>query len=117
MSVPQLPSARQAVVEMAANKTWQFTAPWYRFLGTLLGLIAPSGVNAAAITVGASPFSYTATSSGVVLIAGGTVSAIALGRNGVFTGIGVTAGPVPVSEGDAVRVTYAVAPTMTFVRH
>jgi hypothetical protein len=117
MSGVQLPTSRQAVVEMAANKAWQFTVPWYRFFGALLGLAAPSGADAAAITVTASPFSYTATNSGTVLVAGGTVSAIELGRNGVFTSTGVTAGVVPVSEGDAVRVTYTVVPTMTFVRH
>jgi hypothetical protein len=117
MSTPQLPASRQAVVEMSANKIWQFTVPWYRFLGALLGLIAPSGANAAAVTISASPFTYTATSSGVVLVAGGTVSALELGRNGTFTNIGVIAGAVPLSDGDSLRVTYTVLPTLTFVRH
>lgn len=112
----QIPAARQPVVEQV-NGILAFTRTWFLFLQQLLTLATPSGANAAAITVSASPFSYTATDSGVVLVSGGTVSAIALGRNGTFTSIGVTAGPVPVSEGDVVRVTYTVIPTMTFVRH
>lgn len=116
MSAPQLPASGQPVVELAANKTLAFSVPWYRFFDALLSLVVPSGVAAAAITVAASPFSYTATSSGTVLVSGGTVSAIDLGRNGAFTNVGVIAGAVPVSDGDVVRVTYTVAPTMTFVR-
>lgn len=108
----QIPAARQAVVEVSANKLLLFTTPWYRFLGSL-GI---SGADAVSITVTASPFSYVATTTGTVFVRGGTVSLIELGRNGVFTNIGVIAGPVPVSEGDAVRVTYTVLPTMTFVR-
>lgn len=116
MSNPQLPSSRQAVVETAPNKTLQFTVPWYRFLGALLGIAAPSGADAATVTPGPSPFEYAATNSGSVLVSDGTVSLIELGRNGVFTNVGVIAGAIPVSEGDAVRVTYTVVPTMTFVR-
>lgn len=111
----QLPTSRQPVVE-AVNGLMQFTVPWFRFFGLLLGLAAPSGADAAAIAVGASPYSYTADGFGTLLVAGGTVSAIELGRNGAFTNVGVIAGAVPVSEGDVVRVTYTVLPTMTFVR-
>jgi len=76
----------------------------------------PSQRAAAAITVGASVFSFAARATGVVIVAGGTVSLVELGRNGTFTGIGVIAGVVPVSQDDTVRVTYTVVPTMTFVR-
>lgn len=69
-----------------------------------------------AITVGASPYSYQAPSSGSVFISGGTVNAVAFSRDGTtFIGAGVTAGIVPVRKKDIVRVTYTVAPTMTFV--
>lgn len=112
----QLPSSRQAVVEVAANNTLQFTVPWFRFFGLLLGLAAPSGAAPAAIAVGASPFSYTAENLGTVFVAGGTVSNVSLNRNGVITDTGAIAGAVPVSEGDVVQVTYTVLPTMTFVR-
>lgn len=107
-----IPSTRETVVELAPNGTQQFTRPWYRFFNAL----SQSNQAPAAIAVGVSPFSYTAPQAGVVLISGGTVSAIAYGRGGVFTNIGTTAGPVPISQGDVVRVTYTVLPTMTFVR-
>lgn len=75
----------------------------------------PSKRAAGSITVGASPYSYTATSNGMAIVAGGTVSSIEYGRNGVYTDIGVIAGVVPTQAFDVVRVTYTVAPTMTFV--
>lgn len=111
----QIPSSRQAVVEVV-NGLMQFTKPWYRFLGLLLGLAAPSGAAPAAIAVGASPYDYTAANFGTVFVAGGTVSSVSLVRGGVITGTGVIAGAIPVSEGDVVRVAYTVLPTMTFVR-
>lgn len=81
-----------------------------------LGLALPSQDAPAAITVSASPFSYKAPGSGVVVITGGTVSLIEYGRGAVFTTSGLTTGLVPISRGDTVRVTYTVAPTMTFIK-
>lgn len=81
-----------------------------------LGLQLPSYNAPAAITVGASVFSYKATDNGNVFVTGGTVTLIEYGRGGVFTTTGLTAGIVPVSKGDTVRVTYAVLPTMTFIK-
>ena len=66
-----------------------------------------------AITPGASPYSYMAPSSGVVVVSGGTVSEIALNR-GADVVTGLLVGAVPTRGGDVVKVTYAVAPTMTF---
>lgn len=107
-----MPSTRQAVVETAPNGTQQFTVPWYRFFNTL----SQSNQAPAGITVGASPFSYTAPQAGVVLVSGGTVTLIEYGRGGVFTNIGTIAGAIPVSQGDVIRVTYTMLPAMTFVR-
>ena len=70
----------------------------------------------AAVTVGGSPFTYIAPDNGKVVVQGGTVSSIELGRRGSFVTTGVTAGVVPVARGDQVRVTYTVLPTMTFFR-
>lgn len=74
-----------------------------------------AGLAALAITPGASPYSYTATRAGRVYVSIGTVTAIETGRNGTFINHGVVAGVFPVSAGDVLRVTYAVAPTMTFM--
>jgi predicted Rossmann-fold nucleotide-binding protein len=81
-----------------------------------LGLTQGSQAAPTPITVGASPFSSKAPADGVVIVTGGTVSVIEIGRGGVFTTTGLTVGIVPVSRGDTVRVTYAVLPTMTFIR-
>lgn len=68
------------------------------------------------LSVGGSPYSYTAPSVGTVVIAGGTVSAITLkSLNGTAVNIGVTSGPISVYAGQVVTVTYSVAPTMTFI--
>jgi len=67
------------------------------------------------ITPSVSPYTYTATSSGFVIINGGTVSLIEFARNASFIAVGLLAGMFPVGIGDQLRVTYAVVPTMTFI--
>ncbi len=74
---------------------------------SLLGSQAP----VQSITPGASPYSYVAQSRGAVNVVGGTVSAIALKRNGVSTTLNGIAGVFPVSAGDVLVVTYSVVPT------
>lgn len=113
----QVPTAREPLSLRDAGGNQLPTRSWYLFwqgvadrVGAALGL-APSG-----IAVGASPFSYTAPNAGTVLVRGGTVTVLELGRGGVFVNIGVVAGPVPVSAADVVRVTHAGAPTMTYVQ-
>lgn len=90
------------------------TRGWYSFwLGLLQG--QPAGP-VAAITVGASPYTYVATLGGTVIVDGGTVSEIDFSRDGVtFYNTGVTAGMLPVSQGDQLVVTWSGKPTMTFV--
>lgn len=70
----------------------------------------------AAVVVGASPFTYVAPDSGTLVVQGGTVSLVELGRKGSFVTTGLIAGVVPVSRGDQLRVTYTVLPTMTFFK-
>lgn len=67
-----------------------------------------------AITVGASPFAYTAVNPQVVTVTGGTTSAITLTRNGVTTANIGTTTPFHeyMSNGDVLNVTYSGAPTM-----
>ena len=71
-------------------------------------------LSVSAVTVGASPFDYTAPRDGFVSIVGGTVSAVAYVREGASTALGVVA-VVPVKRGDTVRITYTVAPTVVMV--
>jgi len=75
--------------------------------------LLPSGV-----TPGASPYTYQNTSGrpGDMIVSGGTVSAIAFSRdNATFYGVGFVSGVFPLSAYDFLRVTYTVAPTMTFI--
>jgi hypothetical protein len=76
---------------------------------------APQAQPAAAITVTASPFTYTAGFNGSVAVTGGTVSLIQLIRQGVTVATGLTAGLIPVSRRDQVVVTWTGSPTMTFL--
>jgi len=69
----------------------------------------------APITPGASPYAYVAPASGTVVITGGTVSAIALIRQGTSIASGLTGGLIPVSRLDTVNVTYSAVPSMTFL--
>jgi hypothetical protein len=90
---------------------------WYVFFYTLYNAVTQGLPQAeAAITLTVSPFAYQALIRGQLLIAGGTVSAIEFSRNRTtFYNAGITAGFVQMDAGDQVRVTYTVAPTLTFV--
>lgn len=68
-----------------------------------------------AIVVGASPYTYTSPQNGVVVVSGGTVSLVQLGRAGTFLATGLLTGVIPVSAGDQVKITYTLAPTVTFL--
>ena len=70
--------------------------------------------SAQVVTLGASPYVFTAPGNGAIAVSGGTASLIEYGRSGAYVGIGVLAGMIPVSKGDTVRVTYVTVPSMTF---
>lgn len=66
----------------------------------------------AAVALGGSPATYTATVTGSLYIAGGTVTAIAIVRGGTSTTLGILSGSVVrMRKGDSATVTYAVIPT------
>ncbi len=91
------------------------TKDWYFFWAGLFRGLAPE--NVAAITLGASPYVYTAPRGGRVIVNGGTVTALEFSRDGgtTYYNCGVTAGVIPLNATDFLRITYAVAPTVTFV--
>jgi hypothetical protein len=103
---------------VAGTPTWASaqTFPGLTDSGTLA--LSGTRTDAAAITVGVSPFTYT-NSDGfaeTVYIFSGTVSNISIVRNSITTQIGVATGlSVLLSNGDGVQVTYSVAPTMVKV--
>lgn len=108
----------QAMLGMEADAAPSLRDLANAFLLTTDGVLpdpAPRAQPVAVITVGASPFTFTATSSGALAVAAGTVSAIALIRQGVTVPTGVTAGLLPISRLDQVQITYTVAPTVNFL--
>lgn len=85
---------------------------WYRFFQGVYQGQPPS--NESTVSVGGSPFMFTAPSKGYVILNGGSVSAVQFTRS-VTTLTGQTAGIFPLNQGDVLTVTYASLPTMTFV--
>jgi hypothetical protein len=85
---------------------------WYQFLVRLAQLSAERPIDP--VSVGASPFVYTASTIGHIFVAGGTVSAISLERSGVALACPSNTF-IPVAANDTVTVTYSVLPTMTFI--
>ena len=82
---------------------------------SLLPDVTPAAQPVATITVGASPFTYTVQFNGSLSVSGGSVSAIAVIRQGVTVATGLTAGLVPLSRMDQIRITYTVAPVAVFL--
>jgi hypothetical protein len=74
-----------------------------------------SGSPPTTVTVTASPFSYTATRDGFLVVQSGTVTKQEYGRTGTFTDVGLLNSMLPILLGDIIRVTYTVAPTITFI--
>lgn len=88
---------------------------WMRFFASLFGG-SPAAITPADLSNAASPFSYTASAQGFLVVQGGTVSQITLTRARVANlDMGVIAGPIPMDNGDVVTITYTVAPNVTFI--
>ncbi len=80
-------------------------------LGTTL--ITSAGQPCVAITVGASPFAYTATNGGDVTVGGGVVTAMTKTRATVVVWNTTLANDdIPVRAGDIITVTYTTVPVM-----
>lgn len=87
---------------------------WYFFFSGLFRGLPPGNVET--VTVGASPYIYSAARRGFLILTGGTVSAVAFSRDGTtFYSYGTTVGQFAVSAADQVRITHTGAPTVTFV--
>ena len=96
-------------VALVDPKTGMVTRQWYLyFQGADPAPVSP-------VTVTASPFLYTPSDVGSVVVQGGTVSLIEIVRKGTSVNTGVTAGVIPIARGDQLRITYTVLPTVTFL--
>jgi|GEM_PF-1851851 len=77
--------------------------------------VSIAGPAAQTITVGVSPFVYTAASAGEVIVTGGTVSAVSITRGSTVVPAGMIAGIFPLRANDKLTVTYSAAPVMTML--
>lgn len=90
------------------------SAAYYRWMQATENGIPPSGETV--LTPSASPYIYTATRRGFVIVSGGTVSYLGFSRTpGTFYNTGQTAGSFPVNQGDQLSIVYSAAPTVVFV--
>ena len=101
----QLPNARQSLVERGGA--------WFRFFTA--EHIGTPPANEQAIAVGTSPFTYTATRKGAVIINGGTVNLVQWARSGPNYTTGQTQGMFPVAAGDSIIINHTGAPNFVFV--
>lgn len=67
------------------------------------------------ITPGASPYTYRTQMEGTLSIVGGTMSTLSLTRAGVSVSLAVSTPMIPLSPGDAVTITYTVAPALKLI--
>lgn len=95
-----------------ATFTAKLTPVWYRALIRLAQLTAERAV--VPVALGASPFTFTATTIGDLLVRGGTVSANTLSRGNDSVSCPAE-GFIPMAANDRVTITYSVLPTVTFV--
>lgn len=58
---------------------------------------------------------FVAPSDGLLVIFGGTISLVEYGRGNTFFNSGFTTGPIYIAQGDKLRFTYLIAPTVTFL--
>lgn len=102
---PVVPNSSEPIADRQGN----VTQTWLRFFNAIIG--EPEAI--VDITVGASPFSRKVSKRGFVSIVGGTVSAVTLTRSRKT--ITVSAGNIPVMNGDTIEITYSAAPTVSFI--
>ena len=95
------------------------TSAWYRFFQDIDGGRPPEDIESIVLT--GSPFAFHVSDhAGFLIVKGGTVSKIEFYRNvtnttGAGIDVGVVAGCLPLGAEDTYKITYTVAPTVTFV--
>ena len=120
------PAAVPAVADMLFDAAAQLAPPTVQVAPSAFDTLDPPAfldvpgrfLLPAGVTPGASPYTYQNTSGrpGDMIVSGGAVSAIAFSRdNATFYSVGIVSGIFPLSAYDFLRVTYTVAPTMTFI--
>jgi hypothetical protein len=86
-------------------------------MSALAGLVANQSAPGVPVTLGASPFVYTAPSHGQIMISGGGVVRLEITANGsTWFNTGAYYGAFPLASGSQARLTYVgTPPGMTFI--
>jgi hypothetical protein len=103
----QVPKYEQPIQNNGAT-----TTSYYRWFQDIDKGTPPEGEMNVSMT--GSPFTYTASARGFLIITGGSVSSVTFQRVKVYA-TAQTSGMFPVSSGDVLVITYSVIPTVTFV--
>lgn len=106
---PVIPSSAQPI----ADKNGFVTTVWQRFFNALNSASQP--IQTVPIAPVISPFKFTASSTGALMVSGGTVTSISLTRGVTTIPTGQTSGNIPMSNGDIVSIAFSVAPNIAFV--
>lgn len=67
------------------------------------------------IILGASPYTYRTQTQGTLSVIGGTMSDLSLTRAGMTISLATSTPMIPLSPGDAVSITYTVAPALKLI--
>jgi hypothetical protein len=85
-----------------------------RFVASVVRAINGGGVPTA-VSLTASPLTYTAVGNGRLAIVGGTVSGLSFKRGSVSVSLGTTNRLIPLSAGDQITLTYTGTPVLTWI--
>lgn len=114
------PPSPPSTAHPVAQPTGLISREWFAWLKAIAAeawIGGGNGNGGAKVAVGMpySPTAFTAPGPGTAFIAGGTVSAVSVTRNGTAVPTGMTGGAVPLSAGDVLTVTWSAAPVVNFV--
>lgn len=104
----QVPSIQIPVID---PKTGLMNPAWQRMFIALTQL--PVAIQE--LTAGASPYTYTASVNGYLVIKGGTVSSVTLTRGRTTIDVTGLSDMIGLGQNDQVEITYTVAPSVWFV--
>ena len=96
-----------SMVSKFVDNTGRLLSPWNSYLQQFTQAPAP----VITVTIGVSPFAYTARIPGNLVIVGGTITAITLARGTTVINLVTTNRFIPMGINDIVTVTYSVIPT------
>lgn len=100
-----------SLLDPLVNGAGRLVPPWNIFFERFVK--PPTAIDI--LVVDPSPFSYTASQGGNLVVASGTVTSINIVRGTTIIPTGLTAGFIPLAQGDRAIIVYSVLPFINFV--